>query len=114
VDDLRGIYPDWTPERLADHFLLLGVGTVVLKRGAAGCLVARGAERTVVPALPVRVVDTTGAGDCWNAGFLAALMHGEDVVTAARIGHACAAYCIEHVGGSAGIPDYATVCRRAQ
>ncbi|MBU4211806.1 MAG: sugar kinase [Kiritimatiellae bacterium] len=114
VDDLRTIYPDWPPERLVAHFLSLGVESVVLKMGSAGCLVARGAERIQVSALHVRVVDTTGAGDCWDAGFLAALMHGEDVVAATRIGHACAAYCIEHIGGAAGIPDYASACRRAQ
>lgn len=113
ADDLRTIYPDWPPERLIVHFLSLGVEAVVLKMGAAGCLVAHGAERVQVPALNVRVVDTTGAGDCWDAGFLAALMHGEDVIAATRIGHACAAYCIEHIGGSAGIPDYASACRRA-
>jgi len=114
VDDLGVIYPDWQPERLADHFLELGVEVAVLKMGSAGCLVAYGSERVQVPALPVQVVDSTGAGDCWNAGFLAALMQGEDVVAAAGIGHACSAYCIEHVGGWTGIPDYASVCRRAR
>jgi len=113
-DDLRSIYPDWPPERLAAHFLLLGVESVVLKMGSAGCFVARGAERVQVPALEVRVVDTTGAGDCWDAGFLAALMHGEDIAAAAGIGNACAACCIEHIGGSAGIPDYERVCRRVR
>jgi len=109
VDDLLAIYPKWQPERMTDHFLALGVKTVVLKQGKAGCLVAHGKERTTVPVLPAKVVDTTGAGDCWDAGFLAALLHGEEVVAAAKIGHACAAFGIEYVGGSTGIPDYAAV-----
>jgi len=113
VDDLHGIYPDWTPARLAAHFLSLGVRTAVLKSGAGGCLVAQGTDRTTVPALPVRVVDSTGAGDCWDAGFLAGIAHGRDAVTAARIGHACAAFGIEHVGGSEGVPPYESVLRRA-
>ena len=113
VDDLRGIYPDWPPARLAAHFLSLGVGVVVLKTGAGGCLVAQRTGQTLVPAQPVRVVDTTGAGDCWDAGFLAGITHGRDVVTAARIGHACAAFGIEHVGGSEGVPSYETVLQRA-
>jgi len=57
-------------------------------------------------------VDATGAGDCWDAGFIAALAVDEDLVTAARIGNACAAFCIEAVGGT-GIPKYATVRQRA-
>jgi sugar/nucleoside kinase (ribokinase family) len=113
LEDLRAVYPDWTADRIAAHCLALGAGAVVLKLGAEGCLVARGAERTRVPALPAKVVDTTGAGDCWDAGFLAGLLHGADALAAARLGHACAAYCIEQVGGSAGVPAYAQVCRRA-
>lgn len=88
-------------------------GTVVLKMGTQGCLLAHGDERHYVPALPAEVVDTTGAGDCWDAGFIAGLMHGEDALTSVRLGSACAAFGIEAVGGAAGVPSYEAVRRRA-
>ena len=112
-DDLRAVYADWQPDRIADHVLGLGAGTAGIKMGAAGSLVATAGGRERFPALPASVVDTTGAGDCWDAGFIAALARGEPLSRAARIGHACAACCIEHVGGSAGIPDYRAVSARA-
>ena len=86
---------------------------VLLKMGASGCLVADGRSTRHVPALPARVVDTTGAGDCWDAGFIAALAAGWTVPDAARAGHACAAFCVEHVGGAAGIGTWADVANRA-
>jgi sugar/nucleoside kinase (ribokinase family) len=113
VDDMVAIYPGASAEEVAGRLLGRGVGTVVVKMGAEGCLVAHGDERLKVAALPAEVVDTTGAGDCWDAGFIAGLIAGEDLVTSARLGNACAAFCIEAVGGAAGVPDYATVRRRA-
>jgi len=112
-DDLQPIYPGASPAQMVDLLLTRGAGAVVLKMGHEGCLVAKGADRIQVPALPAQAVDTTGAGDCWDAGFLAALATGEDLPTAARIGNASAAFCIETVGGSTGVPKYAAVRQRA-
>lgn len=53
-------------------------GAVALKRGAAGAILARGAERLTVPAPPVDVVDTTGAGDAFLGAFLAAWLRGAE------------------------------------
>jgi sugar/nucleoside kinase (ribokinase family) len=112
-DDLQAIFPDTSAEEMAGRLLSLGARTAVLKMGRDGCLIAQGSDRIRVPTLPANVVDTTGAGDCWDAGFIAGLASGEDVLTAARIGNACAAFCIEAVGGSTGVPRYETVQRRA-
>jgi hypothetical protein len=112
-DDLLAIYPDAAPEEMAGQLLKSGARAAVLKMGREGCLIARGSDRIRVPALPANIVDTTGAGDCWDAGFIAGLASGEDVVTAARLGNACAAFCIEAVGGSSGVPRYEAVQRRA-
>ena len=114
VDDLATIFPGLGPEALARELLSMGAGCVVLKMGAAGSLVAeaRGGTCQAVPALPAHVVDTTGAGDCWDAGFMAGLAAGMTPVDAARAGHACAAFCVEHVGGAAGIPPFASVLAR--
>jgi sugar/nucleoside kinase (ribokinase family) len=113
LDDMRVIYPGGSANQVADALLACGVSTVVLKMGGEGCLVARGKERVHVPVFPTRVVDATGAGDSWDAGFLAGLAHGEDVVAAARIGNAAASFCIQAVGGASGIPAYAVVREKA-
>ena len=112
-DDLQAIYPNSSAADLADRLIGLGAGAAVIKMGTKGCLVAHGASRTQVSAYPANVVDTTGAGDCWDAGFITALACGEDPATAARIGCACAAFGIEAVGGAAGVPLYDAVCKRA-
>ena len=111
--DLSGIYPGASPDEMAGALLARGARHVVLKLGQEGCLVAWEKHRHRVPCLPAKVVDTTGAGDCWDAGFIAALAQGEDILTGARVGNACAAFGIEAIGGSTGVPDYASVRRRA-
>ncbi len=71
----------------------------VLTRSAAGCVVVRGAEVHAVPASPVnRVVDVTGAGDLFAAGFLFAFTRGMKLPACARIGGLAAAEVISHIG----------------
>jgi sugar/nucleoside kinase (ribokinase family) len=71
----------------------------VLTRGAAGSVVVLPSGSTPVPAAPVeRVVDTTGAGDLFAAGFLYGLTHGLDPESSARLGGVCAAEIISHLG----------------
>jgi sugar/nucleoside kinase (ribokinase family) len=74
--------------------------TVALKLGATGAVVAvRGAEPVKVPSPEVRVVDTTGAGDAFCAGFLAAQLAGGLPEACARLGVATAAGALGHLGG---------------
>jgi len=113
-DDLQVIYPNSNAAQLADRLMGLGAGAVVIKMGPKGCFVAHGEVRTQVAAYPANVVDTTGAGDCWDAGFIAALSCGKDPVAAAQIGCACAAFGIEAVGGSTGVPCFESVQQRAR
>ena len=113
ASDLSAIYPGDTPDGMADRILEAGAGSVCLKLGAAGCLIATASRRARLPALPARVADVTGAGDCWDAGFLAGLMTGEEMEQAARLGAACAAFCIESMGATAGVPRLDAVRARA-
>ncbi len=81
-------------EALLDHVPLLAV-----TRGPDGASVlGRGQAPVEVPALPVEVVDTTGAGDAFTGGFLAAWLAGTDLAQAARDGVASAAEAITQQG----------------
>lgn len=72
--------------------------TVVVRDGAAGCLLTRGGRTTPVPGLPVAAVDTTGAGDA-HCGVLAAeLLRGADLGTAALRANAAAAIAVTRPG----------------
>jgi sugar/nucleoside kinase (ribokinase family) len=82
----------------------------VVTRSAEGCMVVTRDETQVVPAFPVeRVVDTTGAGDLFAAGFLAGLARGAEAVTCARLGALAAAEVIQHLGArpEVGLADLA-------
>ena len=71
-----------------------------LTRSAKGSVVVSGDEVHVVDAVPVPsgVVDTTGAGDLYAAGFLYGFTHGYDLGTSARLGALAAAEVISHLG----------------
>jgi sugar/nucleoside kinase (ribokinase family) len=78
---------------------------VVITRSAEGCLVLNGAETHAVPAYPApAVVDTTGAGDLFAAGFLFGLCRGWELRECARIGAAAAAEIISHYGARPQTP----------
>lgn len=72
---------------------------VVIKRGATGCEAWRGAEHWRVAAPSVEVVDTTGAGDAFAAGFLAAMLKGEAMDACLRRAVAAGSAATEFVGG---------------
>jgi sugar/nucleoside kinase (ribokinase family) len=72
---------------------------VVITRGAAGSVVLTASGPVEVPAHPVaNVVDTTGAGDLFAAGFLYGLTHGSDPEACAQLGALCAGEVIGHLG----------------
>jgi fructokinase len=74
------------------------VELAVLTRSERGSLVVAGGQRIEVPATPTRVVDTTGAGDAYAAGFLAALARGLPLAECGRWGSVAAAEIISHFG----------------
>ncbi len=75
------------------------VGFAVVTRSEKGCVVATLDKVTAVPALPIaKLVDTTGAGDLFAAGFLFGLVRGASHEDAGRLGALAAAEVIQHVG----------------
>ena len=74
-------------------------GIAALTRSEKGCVIAQASEVHVVDAWPVeRVVDTTGAGDQFAAGFLYALTRGRGLAHCGKLAGLCAAEVISHIG----------------
>jgi sugar/nucleoside kinase (ribokinase family) len=99
------------PSDIARAFQARGCKNVVIKYDEQGafCRDQEGNE-TLVPAYDVKnVVDTTGAGDSWCAGFLAGLREGLSMPDAALLGNATAAHCIQAPGASTGIVPLAQI-----
>ncbi len=74
------------------------VALAALTRSEAGSLIIRGGETAEVAAVPTTVVDTTGAGDAYAAGFLAGLTAGKPLADCGRLGSVAAAEVISHYG----------------
>ncbi|WP_431879744.1 sugar kinase [Amycolatopsis sacchari] len=97
--DEHALFGDTSPEAALARLRDVGVPDVVVKDGGNGCVVWDGTAARLVPALPVEsTMDTTAAGDAFNAGYLAARLSGQDPVEAAGAGHAVAAKVIAHPG----------------
>lgn len=71
--DLAALWPDTAPARVVAELLALGPALVLLTQGAQGATAFRPSAVLHRPAPPVAVADSIGAGDCFNAGFLASL-----------------------------------------
>ena len=84
-----------------------GAGTVVVKTAERGAIAAQVSELVHVPSFPTSVVDTTGAGDSFDAGFLAAYLAGEPLRRCLELGNACGALSTLAIGGTAAQPTMA-------
>jgi len=81
-----------------------GPQIVAVKLGEKGCYVTDGKEKFLVEPFKVKVVDTTGAGDAFCAGFLHGLLSGRDLYTCGRIANYTASRKIEKAGAREGLP----------
>ncbi|MFE4544383.1 sugar kinase [Arthrobacter sp. NPDC056727] len=88
----------------AKQLLDAGVREVVVKRGAAGAGVHTADGRHEAPAVPVTSIDTVGAGDAFTAGYLSALLDGEDVAGRLRRGALAGAFAVSTAGDWEGLP----------
>lgn len=78
---------------------------VAVKCGKRGSVVQEGHERWYVPALPVEPVDTIGAGDSFNCGFLKGYLSGMSVEQCAQLGNTVAALSTQRPGGTEAFRD---------
>jgi ribokinase len=83
---------------LARELRARGVGTLVVTLGDKGALVLTDEIEEIVPAIPVDVTDTTGAGDAFNSGFSVALAEGRDLIDAVRFGVVCGSLACTALG----------------
>jgi sugar/nucleoside kinase (ribokinase family) len=92
----------------AVHILRKAATRLVVKLGARGALCAENERLYHVTLPPVHPVDTTGAGDCFNAGLIAGLARGLDLAHAAALGCAVGAASTGAPGGTGAAPDLAS------
>jgi len=107
IEEARAMCPLQDAADIARFFRDLGVGTCVLTMGGDGCLVLSDAGLLRLPAFDVAVVDTTGSGDAFSAGLIAALSRDWDLERAARLASAAGALVATGLGSDAGIVDFA-------
>ena len=93
------------PERVIEHVMSIGVSHVVVKLGCEGCLVGSsdGIKR-IEPCIRVEAVDTTGAGDAFNGGFLHGITHGLNAYEAAKLGMTVAGLKVRGRGAVLSLP----------
>ncbi len=101
-------------ERLAKSVLGLGPSSAVITMGAQGALAAGSWGWVEVPSFPVKPVDTTAAGDAFNAGLAFSLGRGDTLELAARYACACGALAATKLGAQPSLPDAASVERLLQ
>jgi ribokinase len=98
------------PAEMAKMFLSNGCRGVVLKMGAHGTyLASKDGLGSLVPAFPVHAIDTTAAGDAFNAGFATGLMLGKSPLDSAAFAAAVAAISVTRVGAQPSMPTMAEV-----
>jgi 2-dehydro-3-deoxygluconokinase len=98
-DDEAVLWGDPSPEATVERLQAFGIAEIVVKNGPNSALIAAGDKREFVPVPEVVVpVDTTAAGDSFNAGYIAARLSGNDPAAAASAAHRLAAEKIRHRG----------------
>jgi len=108
--EVRKLLGHCDPRRAARTFLGLGVRHFILKRGGKGSLLfTRNGGEVQAPAFKARVVDTTGAGDCFCAGFLKGLSLKWGLGDCLRLGNAAGACAVGELGATAGIKSFRQV-----
>ncbi len=128
LDDLKEALPliDWItpnedearyftgkedPAEMAEAFLGYGIRNVIIKLGGKGCYFRNAQAEISLPALPVPAVDSTGAGDCFIAGFAAELLRGSAPEDALLFANACGALCTTAVGAGTALRSRGQVLR---
>lgn len=104
LDDMVALTGLSDAGKIIDWSHTQGAKTVVLKLGDQGALVSDGSRRDHLPGHAVKLVDATGAGDCFCGNLLARIALGDTVFAAARYANAAAAIAVQGYGAVAPLP----------
>ena len=96
-------------QKAASVFHQKGVKRVVITLGGMGAFASDGQRSLLIPRLSVNAVDTTGAGDAFNGGFVMALDEGKDLFTALRYGNVTGALSVTRLGTAPAMPTRAEI-----
>jgi len=88
----------------ADFMIAMGVKIVAVKLGSKGCYVTDGNEKLSVEPFKVKAIDTTGAGDAFDAGFLYGLIQNKSLYECGQLGNFVASRSVIAMGARAGLP----------
>ena len=86
-----------------------GAELVVVKRGEQGCTLHTAREAVRVPGFAVPVVDTVGAGDCFDAAFVAGRLYGLELYACGRLANAMGAAVVGRLGAGVNAPTWAEI-----
>jgi 2-dehydro-3-deoxygluconokinase len=109
LEDAKLLFGRDDPDAILDACHADGAPLVVLRCGAAGCVVSDGTRRERIAGHRVEAVDATGAGDCFDGAFAARSIAGDDPFTAARYANAAAALATTGYGAVAPLPRHGDV-----
>jgi 2-dehydro-3-deoxygluconokinase len=109
LDDAEALTGLREPDAIASFYLDLGARVVVVKMGRGGALAATASGRERIYSHPVKAVDATGAGDCFDGAFLAEYVQSGDPFAAARFANVAAALSTLGYGAVAPLPRRADV-----
>lgn len=111
-NEAKEISEKGNPEDMADFFIDEGVKCAIIKLGSNGiyCKSVNG-DSFYQPSYKVNVVDTTGAGDSFVAGFLTGLVKNWDLRACAKFASAVSAHCIQKLGATTGIPGFKDIMK---
>lgn len=106
AEELTGVHVDSleSAHEAAEYFYKKGVEKVIITLGSRGVFVSSDGKEEIVPAFKVDAVDTTGAGDAFNGGLLAALSKGQDIWEAVRFANGLAALSVQKMGTTPSMP----------
>jgi len=104
-EEAEFIFGTSDPERAAKRAFKYGIEIVGIKMGIEGALLQkRTGEKEKIPAFKVHAIDTTGAGDGWNAGLLVGLVKGWDLHTCLLVANAVGALVVTKRGAITALP----------
>jgi 2-dehydro-3-deoxygluconokinase len=95
----------WDTDAALEQLSKIGPSEVVLKLGAQGCAAVIDGERLKSPGFPARELDPIGAGDAFDAGYLAASLWGFTPERRLRTANAMGAFCVQNLGDYEGLPS---------